>query len=169
MCVSFSVHQYGFLHGDTFECVCLGVSGTQPSWALLGLVTTAGLCHPLAAPPPSHIFNVAFQSLFYYHIVRVDTDYHIKCVCSLWVCIFSVVSYLWEQLTLHSIRDFIYNRSVLSQTDLYIWLQEKSEKTSVIYWFKSRNDTARSSDIVLFEPAEVGAMIWIAQSWCQHY
>lgn len=58
VCVSFSVHQYGFLHGDTFKCVCLGVSGTQPSCPLLGLVTTAGLCHPLTTPPPSLTYSM---------------------------------------------------------------------------------------------------------------
>lgn len=61
--VLFHASNMGLCAGK-FKCVCLGllvctcvwgVSGMQPCRPLLGLVTTAGLSHPLTAPPISHI------------------------------------------------------------------------------------------------------------------
>lgn len=60
LCVCLSVRLtwvYVQAHLNVCVCVCWcvlrGVPGTQPSRPLLGLVTTAGLCHPLTAPPSS--------------------------------------------------------------------------------------------------------------------
>lgn len=54
-------------------CVCeSGGVGPPPSSSLLGLVTTAGLCQPLTAPPPPHVFTAAFQPHFYCYIFREE-------------------------------------------------------------------------------------------------